>query len=233
VAPPEDAVTIVLAAGIGSRVAGDAPKQFLDLNGAPVLRHTLSHLIDCPRVVVVHHPDHLDRTREIVEQAALVQPVSLTPGGSTRRESISAALASVADIRDEAPLVLQNAASPNTPAWLVHQCLDALERYDVVQAYIPAVHTIFRRAGNELVETLDRNSLGYSVDPTVYRLGCLRRIATVQDAVAGEMTLDTARFLGTTVGLLASPASNVKLTTPHDLLLLRALTAGSGYAASR
>ena len=228
-APPDDAVTIVLAAGIGSRVAGEAPKQFLDLNGAPVLRHTLSHLIDCSRVVVVHHPEHLDRTRQIVERAALVQPVSLTPGGATRRQSISAALASVTDMSDDAPLVLQNAASPNTPAWLVLQCLDALERYDVVQAFVPAVHTVFRRDGNELMETLDRKSLGYSADPTVYRLGCMRRIATVQmaDAVTGEMTLDTARSLGAVVGLLASPASNVKLTTPHDLLVLRTLTAGS------
>lgn len=227
---PEDVIAVVLAAGVGSRLAGGAPKQFLNLNGAPVLARTLWNLTTCSRVVVVHHPEHLDRTRQIVEQAALTQPVWLVPGGPTRRLSIWAALATLSDLSDNVPLVLQNAASPNTPASLLVQCLDALERYDVVQAFIPAVHTIFRRSDGELVETLDRGSLGYSVDPTVYRLGCLRKIAAVQIADRpGEMTLDTARSLGTAIGLLASPATNVKLTTPHDLLVLRALIGDHSY----
>ncbi|HEX6759488.1 MAG TPA: hypothetical protein VF086_13935, partial [Propionibacteriaceae bacterium] len=73
------------------------------------------------------------------------------------------------------------------------------------------------------------DSLGYSVDPTVYRLGCLRKIVDAQSdaGVEGEMTLDTARGLGIRVRLVPSPQSNVKLTTFNDLATLRALIASN------
>jgi 2-C-methyl-D-erythritol 4-phosphate cytidylyltransferase len=108
------------------------------------------------------------------------------------------------------------------------QCLDALETCEVVQAYVPATHTIFRHENGEVSEILQRSTLGYSVDPTIYRLGSLRRIAAAQtnEVARSEMTLDTACALGIAVHLVESPESNVKLTTLNDLLVLRELIRG-------
>ena len=222
---PEEAVAVILAAGVGSRVGDRSPKQFLDLNGAPVLARTVANLAWCARVVIVHHPEHLQRTSSVVKQVGLHQAVTFVSGGPTRRGSISAALAALPDLPDEVPLILQNAASPNTPTRLVMQCLEALETYEVVQAYVPAIHTILRHENGDVSEILQRRTLAYSVDPTVYRLGSLRRIAAAQasEATEGEMTLDTARALGIAVHLVESPDSNVKLTTLNDLVVLRAL----------
>ncbi len=222
----EPVVAVVLAAGTGSRVGHELPKQFLDLNGTPVLGRTVAGLLWCDEVVVVHHPDHLDRTRGVVSAAAGTHPVRLVAGGATRRASISAALAALEGRGDQTPVVLQNAASPNTPRALVEECVAALDTHDVVQAYVPALHTVFRHQGGELTDVLPRSSLGYSADPTVYRLGCLRRIAAAQaeQASLGEMTLDTARALGIPVRLVPSPASNLKLTTRDDLVVLQAAT---------
>jgi 2-C-methyl-D-erythritol 4-phosphate cytidylyltransferase len=222
---PEEPVAIILAAGVGSRVGGRAPKQFLDLNGAPVLARTVANLAWCPRVLIVHHPEHLERTSSVVRQVRLHQRVMFVPGGLTRRGSISAALAAIPHLSDEVPVILQNAASPNTPTGLVKQCLEALESHEVVQAYLSATHTILRHENGEVSEILQRSTLAYSVDPTVYRLGSLRRIAAAQTSqvAEGEMTLDTARALGIAVHLVKSPDSNVKLTTMNDLVVLRAL----------
>jgi 2-C-methyl-D-erythritol 4-phosphate cytidylyltransferase len=232
---PDSPVAVVLAAGVGARVGGDEPKQFLELNGIPVLERTLASLAWCDRIVLVHHPDHADRIRSLVEHAGLGSRVTLVAGGATRRSSVAAALAALAEAGDDVPLVLQNAASPNTPPDLLHACLAGLSTHDVVQAYVPAVHTIFSHDGRELTEVLPRSGLGYSADPTVYRLGCLRRIVSAQgaDAAAGEMTLDTARALGIPVLLVPSPSSNIKLTTAADLILLRALVAPEPDTASR
>lgn len=226
---PDDPVAVILAAGVGARVGDELPKQFLDLQGVPVLALTVASLAWCRQLVVVHHPQHLDRTRRVVEKVCPPGAVTLVPGGSTRRTSIAAALAAVADLPDAVPLVLQNAASPNTPKRLVEECLEALASYDVAQAYVPAVHTVFQHQGGELTQVLERSSLGYSADPTVYRLGTLRRIAAAQtsDTATGEMTLDTARALGIPVRLVASPESNIKLTTRNDLAVLRGLHAAA------
>lgn len=222
---PEPVVAVVLAAGTGSRVGHELPKQFLDLNGTTVLGRTVAGLTWCDEVVVVHHPDHLDRTRDVLAAAGTPR-VRLVAGGSTRRASISAALAALEDREDQVPVVLQNAASPNTSRTLVEECVAALATHDVVQAYVPALHTVFRHEGGELTDVLPRASLGYSADPTVYRLGCLRRIAAAQaeQTSLGEMTLDTARALGIPIRLVASPASNLKLTTRNDLVVLQAVT---------
>jgi 2-C-methyl-D-erythritol 4-phosphate cytidylyltransferase len=222
---PEPTVAVVLAGGVGSRVGAETPKQFLDLAGTPVLGRTALSLAWCDRLVVVHHPDHRERTRDVLDGVGLASQAVLVAGGATRRASIAAALVALADVGDAAALVLQNAASPNTPRALVQACLDGLATHEVVQAYVPAVHTVFAHDGRELTEVLPRRSLGYSADPTVYRLGCLRRIADAQaDGIgAGEMTLDTARALGIPVLLVPSPESNLKLTTGNDLVVLQAL----------
>lgn len=222
----EAAVAVVLAAGVGSRVGDELPKQFLDLNGSAVLTRTVAALAGCRRLVVVHHPQHAELTRELVEPVCPPDRLRLVPGGSTRRLSVSAALAALDDLPDDVPLVLQNAASPCTPPDLVEQCVDALRDHAVVQAYVPAQHTVFTHEAGELTEVLPRSRLGYSTDPTVYRLGVLRRISAAQaaDVSQGEMTLDTARTLGIAVGLVVSPDTNLKLTTPNDLVVLRAIT---------
>lgn len=224
---PEGPVAVVLAGGVGARVGAGAPKQFLELDGMPVLGRTVLSLAWCERLVVVHHPDHRDRTHQVLEQVGLATRATLVPGGGTRRESVAAALAALADADDDTALVLQNAASPNTPRALVEACVEGLDTHDIVQAYVPAVHTIFSHDGRELLEVLPRERLGYSADPTVYRLGCLRRVTAAQadGSGAGEMTLDTARVLGIPVLLVPSPESNLKLTTANDLAVLRALLA--------
>lgn len=224
---PDPVVAVVLAAGVGSRFGDEMPKQFLDLHGVPVLARTVGDLTWCDRIVVVHHPEHLERTRDLVDSACGPGRARLVPGGATRRLSLSAALATLDDLPDEARLILQNAASPNTPRRLLVECLEALDHYDIAQAYVPAQHTVFSHDSGELLHVLTRSSLGYSADPTVYRLGALRRIAAAQtsQASAGEMTLDTARELGMPVRLVPSPDDNIKLTTQHDLLVLRAVTA--------
>ena len=231
---PETTIAVILAGGVGARVAAETPKQFLELNGVPVLVRTVTSVLGCDRVMLVYHPDYLDLTHDLLERASLASGVELVPGGATRRQSIAAALEALADADDDVAIVLQNAASPNTPRQLVEACLDGLSTHDVVVAYVRAVHTIFSHDGRELAEVLPRGSLGYTADPNVYRLGCLRRIAAAQaeSGGAGEMTIDTARALGIPVLLVPSPETNLKLTTSNDLIVLQALFASADEGSS-
>jgi 2-C-methyl-D-erythritol 4-phosphate cytidylyltransferase len=229
-----ETVAVILAAGAGSRVGADTPKQFLDLDGTPVLLRTVNSLAWCDRVVLVHHSDFRELTCDLLQHCPVASKVELVPGGATRRESVAAALEALTDAADDVALVLQNAASPNTPRGLVEACVDGLRSHEVVQAYVPAVHTIFSHDGREVTEVLARGNLGYSADPTVYRLACLRRIVAAQrnSGGSGDTTIDTARALGFPALLIRSPESNVKLTTNHDLIVLQALLAPADNAPS-
>ena len=225
----EAPVAIVLAAGVGRRLEQHELKQFVDLNGRAVIARTVANLAGCSRIVVVHHPQHRDRTERLLERAGSLPPLTLVPGGPTRRLSIAAALAAISDLPETTPVVLQNAASPNTAPSLVVACVAALETHEIAQAFVPAVHTVFRGDDGELSEVLQRSSLGYTADPTAFRLSCLRTIVARQagEGRDGEMTIDSARAMGIAIRLVASPKSNIKLTTPNDLILLQHLTAGS------
>ena len=222
-----DAVAIVLAAGRGERFGGSERKQYVELDGRPVIARTVANLAGCARVVVVHPPGERDRTARMLQAAAGPSPLVLVAGGPTRRLSVAAGLAALADLPDDVPVVLQNAASPNTGAALIQECVAALASHQIAQAFVPAVQTVVRLHDGELTEVLPRSSLGCTVDPTVLRLGCLRAIVARQAAEGadGEMTIDSALAMGIAIRLVASPASNVKLTTPHDLILLHHLTA--------
>lgn len=230
----ENAVALVPAGGVGARVGAGTPKQFLELSGVPALARAVASVAWCDRVVVVHHPEYRDQSREVLEEAGLASRVTLVPGGPTRRHSISSGLDALADAGDDVPLVLQNAASPNTPRALIEACVDGLSTHDVVVAYVPATHTIFFHDGRELSEVLPRARLGYTADPTVYRLGTLRRIQAAQANALGEgqMTIDTARALGMPVLLVRSPETNVKLTIAADVVILDSLLASTPLVPS-
>lgn len=217
-------MAILLAAGTGSRLGQPEPKQFVDLNGRPVIARTVANLAWCARVVVVHHPGHRERTVRAL--AGSPAPLTFVPGGSTRRLSIAAALAALSELPDTAPVLLQNAASPNTAPDVARACVEALATHEMAQAFVPAVHTVFRRDRDELAEVFQRSTLGYTVDPTAVRAGCLRRIVEQQAAegVDGEMTLDSARGMGIAIRLVPSPGTNIKLTTALDLVVLEHLT---------
>src|ERR1700712_679369 len=86
---------VFLCAGRGTRVGLDLPKQFLDLQGKPVMIHALEVYDPLPFVaqkIIVHDPVDADRIEEILQNAGILHYV-LTPGGTTRQESVRRGLA--------------------------------------------------------------------------------------------------------------------------------------------
>jgi 2-C-methyl-D-erythritol 4-phosphate cytidylyltransferase len=117
-------------------------------------------------------------------------------------------------------VVLHNAASPNTPRDLVLRCLEAAGRTGAAQAYVPAHHTVVRLVDGTVDRVVSTDPLGYTADPTVYRIGLLRNVLSESSQAAGEMTLDLVRRQGAPVAAVESPPGNIKVTVPTDLVVL-------------
>ena len=219
---PTTPVAIVLAAGTGSRMAADRPKQLLDLGGRPVLVHAVErHVARGDHVVLVAGRSIRAEVDEVLARHLAGAGVVVVTGGDTRRDSFLAGVDAVPSATgDRTGVIVQNAASPNTPPWLVAACLDRLADADGAQAYLPTQLTTFTHADGELRELHDRDRTGTTADPTVYRRSLLDRIAaTLREG--GERssgtTLDVARRLGARIAVVESPPGNLKVTQPGDL----------------
>ncbi len=217
---------ILLAGGSGKRFAATGPpKQLVELHGRPLFLHAVSTYAGMPevdRLVLAAHRDYTAAFAASLAEQGLTNRVTIVEGGLTRQASIQNALAALPDTADDIG-VLQNTASPRTTAALVRRCLAACERAAAVQAYVPAHHTVFVRDADTLDRVLPREQIGYTCDPTLYRMSLLRRVIDERTnaGLPGEMTLTAVRALGEAVALVESEPDNIKLTVPSDLATLR------------
>jgi 2-C-methyl-D-erythritol 4-phosphate cytidylyltransferase/2-C-methyl-D-erythritol 2,4-cyclodiphosphate synthase len=220
-------VALVVAAGRGRRFGGDLPKQYLDLAGRPVLRHTMAALaanpeIDAVRAVI--HPDD----RQLYDLAAgglgLLEPVH---GGDTRQDSVRFGIESLADL-DPSVILIHDGARPFVDAGTIGRVIGALETHPGAVPAIPVADTLKRGADGLVSTTVDRSGLYRAQTPQGFRYG---DILAAHRAVIGEELTDDAAVAeraGLAVALVAGSEDNVKITTVADLDRARRLFEGPG-----
>lgn len=221
---------LILAAGSGIRFgSGELPKQFSEIDGAPLFVHSVriyNSLAEVDKIIVVVHPNLHDSTCNELTRHDVLNCVTVVRGGDSRRESISNAAAAMGDEppgSDDA-VILHNAVSPNTSPAFVRACLDALKENDAIQACVPDIRTVFESDGEYVDAVVSRSRSFYSCDPTVYRGDVFSHILETQkqSREAGETTVDTACRLGYRIRLLKSDYENIKVTNRWDLEAVRA-----------
>lgn len=219
---------VVPAAGLGRRMGGECPKQYLPLMGMPVIAHTLERLSRLPglqAIVVALHPED-GRWADTPKPER--SPVITVFGGRERCHSVYNGLLALADRADERDWVL------------VHDAARPCVRIDDVELLLAAVHAqgaggllasritdTVKRGGegngteSRVVETVDRSSLWRALTPQVFRYGTLRQ-ALRQVIDNGEQVTDEAQAverLGQRPLLVEGAADNIKITHPQDLKL--------------
>ncbi|GGF85162.1 2-C-methyl-D-erythritol 4-phosphate cytidylyltransferase [Alteromonas lipolytica] len=214
-------VAVVPAAGIGSRMQADRPKQYLTIGSLTILEHTLLKLAAHPaisRVVVALSPDD-----EYFEQLALHNADWLTKvyGGETRADSVSNALAQLADhewalVHDAARPCVSNEDIAN----LVSQIDNPLFSGGILAT--PVKDTMKRARPGEpalVLKTESRDNLWHALTPQLFKAGQLRE--ALADALANgiEVTDEASamEYAGVPVALIDSNPANIKITRPADL----------------
>ena len=217
---------LILAAGKGVRFGSDQlPKQFSDVAGKPLFIHsvvTYASIPEIDRIVLTSSPEFSDRMREDLERYGLTDAVELVDGGATRQASVgnaAAALGPLDAFDHDDMIIVHNAASPNTRASYVRECIEAMAGFDAVQACVPDTRTVFERSDDFVKRVLKRASLVYNCDPLIYRADVFAHLLQTQRerGAAGETTSDTALELGYRIRLVESTYDNIKVTTPWDI----------------
>ncbi|MBF0093715.1 MAG: bifunctional 2-C-methyl-D-erythritol 4-phosphate cytidylyltransferase/2-C-methyl-D-erythritol 2,4-cyclodiphosphate synthase [Alphaproteobacteria bacterium] len=232
-------VALVVAAGRGRRFGGETPKQYLDLGGRPVLRHSLATFathpgVDSVRAVI--HPDDRGLYDLAAEGLGLLEPV---PGGASRQDSVRLGLESLDGEGVRPDLVLiHDGARPFIDRAAIGRVIAALDTVPGAIAAVPVIDTIKsagKRAGGDsgtLVEaTIDRAGLWRAQTPQGFRF---TDILAAHRAAAGEELTDDAAVAeraGMSVSLVMGSEDNVKITTAADLA--RASRRFEGYPETR
>ncbi len=209
---------IVVAGGGGLRFGG--PKQFEDLHGRRVLDWSVAAARGaCDGVVVVVPAD----------RAATSGDSGVVAGGATRSASVRAGLAAVpadADI-----VVVHDAARPLAGPELFHRTVAAVrDGADAAIPAIPVTDTVKEVDGGRVVATVDRSRLVTVQTPQAFRAAILRRAHAGDPDATDDAALVEA--MGGRVVVVEGDPRNLKLTSPDDLLVARALLAGDPSAAN-
>lgn len=220
-------VALVVAAGRGRRFGGDIPKQYQDLAGRPVLRHTLAALavnpqIDAVRAVI--HPDDAELYREAAAGLDLLEPVF---GGDTRQDSVRLGLESL--LPQAANMVLiHDGARPFVDAGTIGRIVAALHTHPGAIPAVAVADTLKRVTDGLIDATVERAGLWRAQTPQGFSFD---HILSAHLAASGEEMTDDAAVAeraGLKVALVQGCEDNYKITTIADLDRARRLFTGPG-----
>ena len=230
---------LVPAAGGGARMGAPVPKQYLDLDGVPVLARTLSRLCDAlplAATFVAIAPDDLffDRMQPRVDDC-----VVLRCGGASRAATVANALRELEAHCDANDWVLvHDAARPCIPRDALVRLREHL-RDDATGGLLalPVADTLKRGDADidapAVVQTVARAGLWQAQTPQMFRFGVLRRAFALPGALACTDEAQAVEALGLAPKLVRGSPANLKITYTEDLALASAILAMQATEESR
>ena len=224
----EVVAVVLLAGGSGSRMKADRPKQFLELRGKPVLEHSIDLLLGvqqmiCLVLVIAEEFRSLDF---VVAAAARDSRLTFADPGKERQDSVSNGLDAVPP---ECTIVaVHDAARPLVTLDAVHTCISDGAEHGAAVLAVPMKATVKEGADGFVKRTLDRSKLWEIQTPQVIRPQLLRDGFAKVRAEGLEVTDDVSivEQLGAPVKLTMGEYTNLKLTTPEDMVIADQILAG-------
>jgi 2-C-methyl-D-erythritol 4-phosphate cytidylyltransferase len=217
---------IVAAAGAGRRMKADRPKQFLELEGTPILILTLRKLDACPLIgwiVVASPPESVDEVSRMAAEAGLSRPVTAIAGGERRQDSVAIALASLPTDIDL--VLVHDGVRPFVSLRDLQAVIEAAEQNGAAVLAVPVSDTVKEVERDRVKSTLPREHLVLAQTPQVFRTEILRRAfdEAARDGYYGTDDSSLVERSGHPVLLVHGSDKNIKITRPADLSLARFL----------
>jgi 2-C-methyl-D-erythritol 4-phosphate cytidylyltransferase len=218
---------ILPAAGLGTRMAGPQPKQFLSLDGIPILIHSLRAFSAVQRVTAIYvavRKTEMERVQAQIAEYGCTDRVRVVEGGDTRQESVMHALDAVHAELDDVILV-HDAVRPLIDTATIDRTIDAVIEHGAAIVGMPATDTIKqveRTAHGAIVtSTIPREFIVQAQTPQGFRFGLLHKAMTdaTADGFVGTDEASVVERAGLPVAVVHGSQVNLKITQPGDLEL--------------
>jgi 2-C-methyl-D-erythritol 4-phosphate cytidylyltransferase len=229
-------LAIIPAAGMGVRMGGDTPKQFLSLDGVPIFIHTLrkfvaSHVID--EIYLALRPEDMERARRDIDCEHFSKPVRLVAGGATRQETVARALAEA--LATTEVVLVHDAVRPFIELEMIQRVVEAARKDGAAILGIPSVDTVKQVERQMILGTIPRERIVLAQTPQAFRYDAIREaiVRAAADGFNGSDESSLVERLGHPVTVLMGSGRNIKITKPDDLPLARLYIAQEREQAAR
>ena len=215
---------IIPAAGIGLRMGGATPKQFLSLEGVPVFIHTLRKFVASEAVdgiILGLRPEDMERARIDVDREHYEKTVTLVEGGSSRQETVARALAEVPT--DTEIVLVHDAVRPFIDLHLIQHAVEAARKVGAAILGIPSVDTVKQVERQMILGTIPRERIVLAQTPQAFRYEIIKEAfdRAAADGYYGTDESSMVERCGFNVTVIMGSDRNIKITKPSDLPLAR------------
>lgn len=229
----------ILAGGKGTRMGNqDRPKQYLALNGKPILAYTVEKFLVMPefeRVFVLAPGAWAELTKDILKKYfGENEKLVVLSGGASRNETIMNAVKYIEAnyaIDDDCSLVTHDSVRPFVTYRIIRDNIKAMDSFDACDTVIPATDTIVESRNGETISDIpDRSIMYQGQTPQTFKVKALRRFYDILESEEKEILTDACKICvlnDMPVKLVQGETFNIKITYPSDLKMAQALL-GSG-----
>jgi len=207
---------IITGGGTGTRVGGNIPKQFLCLNGLPMIMHTINKFQSLVDTIIVTLPEqYFDYWRKIQDQYNFHVPHTLVAGGDTRFQSVKNA---VEHLQNEGLVAIHDVARPLVTPNLIKICFKHAQTHGTAIAVVPIKDSL-RIIVDSKSKGIDRSNFFAVQTPQVFSCEIIKKC--YNQGFNDKFTDDASvvESFGYDIHLVDGEELNLKITTPMDLMM--------------
>ena len=212
---------VILAGGVGSRMGGDKPKQYLTVKDKPIIVYTIEKFFAVPdfeKIIVLCPKQWVEHTKNLIEKhiAPASDKIAVIEGGDTRNETIMNAI-----------IVTHDSVRPFVTGRIIKENIEFAKQYGACDTVVPATDTIVEANDNTVISSIpDRSKMYQGQTPQSFNALKLKNIYNSLSDEEKDILTDAAKIFvikGENVALVEGETFNMKITYPYDLKVAKSL----------
>jgi 2-C-methyl-D-erythritol 4-phosphate cytidylyltransferase len=219
---------LIPAAGMGKRMGASGNKQYLLLDGVPILAHTLRVFQEAPFIAgiyIVSPEQEIPFCRtEVVERYGFNKVRAVVAGGSERQHSVRNGLLAMDGVEPDDLVLIHDGVRPFVPLEVLERAVTAADDHGGAVVAVPVKDTVKIASDGVITGTPPRERLWLAQTPQAFRYGLISK-AHVTAAAEGFLGTDDASLMerqGWPLQVVMGDYRNIKITTPEDMVLAEA-----------
>lgn len=223
---------LVPAAGMGKRMGAGSNKQYLLLDGLPILAHTLKIFQQAPfidGIYLVSPEQEIPFCRkEVVDRFSFSKVRGIVAGGAERQHSVMNGLNAMQELGRDDLVLIHDGVRPFVPVDVLRAAATAADEFGGAVVAVPVKDTVKVARDGFVAGTPPREELWLAQTPQAFRYGLIKE-AYASAAAEGFLGTDDASLMerqGKQVRVVMGDYRNIKITTPEDMVLAEAFLKG-------